>query len=82
MKSSAFETLIKLNFDLVEQVKSRKRGEKLYMVVKLKDWSTDNHQYIGKIREALRDYFPRIYLTSFGGQTATFRLNNTDFPLD
>jgi hypothetical protein len=75
MRTSQLEPALKESFTEIESATSRKRGKKLYMTVKLKKWSLDNHRLMLKIQEALKSYFPRISMTSFGGENATFRLN-------
>ena len=80
--SVVLDELVKEQFPFVESLKRSKRGTKLYLKIKLHEWSLQNYQQMTLVKDALREYFPRIYLTSFGGQSATFRLNNTDFPLD
>jgi hypothetical protein len=76
------DKLVKDNFPCVESLKRTKRGKKLYLTIKLREWSLDNHKQMLEIKDALRDMWPRIYMTSFGGGSATFRLNNLQFPID
>ena len=77
MKTSAFQQVVKDNFPEIKSVKSINRAGKLYLKVTMRSkvWNGSSYDYLLLVKDALRDYFPNIYMTSGGGGSATYRLN-------